>query len=128
MKDEIEEERLFNESSRGIMRNVEVRRSLPIFIQDDWENRHVWCSMKLTICLERLETTLDTIWNRVILLIKPIGIIKSASYGKIDSIPTSIISNIDLFEQVDLLDFKVTLQAETNCRCNIQMESFSFGV
>lgn len=124
MDQEIEEEREFNEFSRC----TQLQRSLAIPIEHGWQHRQIWCTITLTICLENLENTKKTLgqlWNQVIKLMKPFGYIKSAHYTRENYIPTSIKSSIDMFEQVDLFDLKVDLQAVIQCRCSIQLENFS---
>jgi len=130
MEEEAASERDFNEQIRRVHLitpdGIELHRSLAIPIDDGWQTKRIWCSMKLTMCLETLQLTIGQVWNLVISIIKPIGYIKSGHYTKVNSVPTSISTKIDLFEQVDLLDLKAVLQSETGVRCNMHMENFAF--
>ena len=106
----------------------ELERALSIPINDqNWE-KPTWCRVTLTLNIdEGVNKSLQGIWREIVKMIhNVVGYVRSGSYTSVNYSPIMVKTVVELFERVDLIEYKSLIQQRLGVKCSMVMDSFSF--
>ena len=107
---------------------LERTLSIPLPNEIEWEEKPTWCRILLTIHLqESVQKSLAQVWRQVLTMIhNVVGYVRTGIYNSVNYQPVFIKTYIDIFERVDLIEYKSLIQDRLGTKCSMVMESFSF--